>query len=134
MPRFVIQKHHASRVHYDFRLEMDGVLRSWAVPRQPVADTKVRRLAIQVEDHDLDYIDFEGQIAEGLYGAGHVEIWDSGDYELLERTDDIIRFQLNGQKLQGPWKLVNVKSWAPNNWLLAPSRGATGPKAQEGKS
>ena len=124
MPRFVIQKHYASRLHYDFRLEMDGKLKSWAVPKQPVADIKVKRLAIQVEDHELDYIDFEGEIEEGQYGAGKVEIWDSGEYELIERSDDIIRFRLDGKRLRGPWKLVNVKSWQPNNWLLIASRGA----------
>lgn len=124
MPRFVIQKHKASHLHYDLRLEMDGALKSWAVPKEPVADTKVKRLAIQVEDHPLDYIDFEGHIDEGQYGAGVVEIWDSGDYELLERSDEFIRFKLNGTKLRGPWKLVHTNYPPGNNWLLCASRGA----------
>lgn len=124
MPRFVIQKHRASRLHYDFRLEMDGALKSWAVPKEPVADTTVKRLAIQVEDHPLDYINFEGHIDEGQYGAGAVEIWDSGDYELLERSDEFIRFRLNGTKLRGPWKLVRTNYPPGNNWLLCASRGA----------
>ena len=124
MPRFVIQKHHASRLHWDLRLEMDGALKSWAVPKEPSADTKVKRLAVQVEDHDLEYADFEGEIAEGEYGAGKVEIWDAGDYELLERTDGIIRFDLEGQRLRGPWKLVHTNYPPGNQWLLIASRGA----------
>ena len=126
MPRFVIQKHHASRLHYDLRLEMDGVLKSWAVPKEPEADTKVRRLAIQVEDHDLDYIDFEGEIEEGHYGAGLVEVWDSGTYEPIgEALDEsVLRFRLNGKRLRGPWKLVHT-NWAPGDqWLFCASRGA----------
>lgn len=124
MPRFVIQKHHASRLHWDLRLEMDGVLKSWAVPKEPSADTKVKRLAVQVEDHDLEYADFEGEIAEGEYGAGKVEIWDAGDYELLERADDVIRFDLQGQRLSGPWKLIHTNYPPGNQWLLIASRGA----------
>jgi len=124
MPRFVIQKHHASHLHYDLRLEMDGVLKSWAVPKEPSAETKVKRLAIQVEDHDLGYADFEGEIQEGEYGAGTVEIWDSGEYELIERSEDFIRFRLSGSKLRGPWKLVHTNYPPGNQWLLVASRGA----------
>jgi len=124
MPRFVIQKHDASRLHYDLRLEMDGVLKSWAVPKEPMADTKVRRLAMEVEDHDLDYIDFEGEIEEGQYGAGTVEVWDSGEYELVERDEGMIRVVLHGERLRGPWKLVRMAWGAGNQWLFCPSKGA----------
>jgi DNA ligase D-like protein (predicted 3'-phosphoesterase) len=124
MPRFVIQKHHASRLHYDFRLEMDGVLKSWAVPKEPTADTKVRRLAIEVDDHELAYADFEGEIAEGRYGAGKVEIWDRGEYELLERSEGFLRFKLRGRRMLGPWKLVKTHYPPGNNWLLCASTGA----------
>jgi len=129
MPRFVIHRHHASRLHYDLRLEMDGVLKSWAVPKEPSADTKVRRLAIQVDDHPLSYADFEGEIAEGQYGAGNVEIWDTGQYELVERQDGFLRVRFSGRRLNGPWKLVKTQ-FAPGSWLFAASRGATmGPAA-----
>jgi len=124
MPHFVIQKHQAARVHYDFRLEMDGVLKSWAVPKEPSADTRVKRLAIRVEDHSLDYINFEGHIEEGEYGAGVVEIWDSGDYELLERSEEFIRVKLSGRKLRGPWKLIHTNYPPGNNWLFCAARGA----------
>ena len=98
---FVIQKHAARRLHYDLRLEMDGVLKSWAVPKEPPKTAGVKRLAVQVEDHPIEYADFEGIIPEGYYGAGKVEIWDKGSYILKERTEDKIIFELNGEKLRG---------------------------------
>jgi DNA ligase D-like protein (predicted 3'-phosphoesterase) len=124
MPIFVVQRHHASRLHYDFRLEMGGVLKSWAVPKEPSDDTKVRRLAIQVEDHDVAYADFEGVIEEGSYGAGKVELWDKGEYEMVEQSDSFLRFILRGRRMQGTWKLIRTNHKPGDNWLLAASRGA----------
>ena len=113
--RFVIQKHQATHLHYDFRLEIDNVLKSWAVPKQPPTRPGVKRLAVQVEDHALNYIHFEGTIPEGQYGAGTVEIWDKGTYALTTRTDKIMEFALQGSKLKGNYALINFKE---NNWLL----------------
>ena len=113
--RFVIQKHRATHLHYDFRLEMDGVLKSWAVPKEPPTETGIRRLAVQVEDHMLSWMDFEGTIPKGEYGAGTVEIWDRGTYSLKNRTDKIMEFNLKGTRLNGDYALVNFKE---NNWLL----------------
>ena len=113
--RFVIQKHQATHLHYDFRLEMDTVLKSWAVPKEPPTIPGVRRLAVQVDDHALDYIDFEGTIPEGEYGAGTVEIWDKGTYTLKNRTDKTIEFTLQGSRLSGDYALINFKE---NSWLL----------------
>ena len=113
--RFVIQKHRATHLHYDFRLEMDNVLKSWAVPKEPPTQPGIRRLAVQVEDHELSYIDFEGSIPEGEYGAGTVEIWDKGTYTLKSREEKIIEFTLDGSRLRGNYALINFKE---NNWLL----------------
>ena len=118
MPRFVIQEHHASHLHWDFRLEMDGVLKSWAIPKEPPNEKGVKRLAIQTEDHDLNYIDFEGEIPEGYYGAGTVEIWDKGTYELEERTRDKIVFRLKGKKLNGRFCLIRFKKGGEKAWLF----------------
>ena len=115
---YVIQRHDASHLHYDLRLEMDGVLKSWAVPKIPPERRGVKRLAIQVEDHPVDYADFEGEIPEGMYGAGTVKIWDKGDYDLLERSEDKIIFNLKGQRLRGTYYLINFKRLGENNWLL----------------
>lgn len=129
---FVIQRHAASRLHYDFRLEMDGVLKSWAVPKGPSLDPKDKRLAMMVEDHPYDYKDFEGNIPEGNYGAGQVEIWDSGTYEPLDNNSKLsdekellkelhagsLKFILHGKKLKGEFALVKMKSTEENSWLL----------------
>ena len=125
MPRFVIQKHHASRLHWDLRLEMDGVLKSWAMPKEPTMDPTVKRLAIEVEDHALDYIDFEGEIAEGQYGAGQVRLWDKGEYEVIEREPEFIRFQLKGTRLSGPFKLVKMRWEGGNKWLFIKGKSST---------
>ncbi|KYH39578.1 MAG: DNA ligase D-like 3'-phosphoesterase domain-containing protein [Candidatus Bathyarchaeota archaeon B26-2] len=114
---FVVQKHSATHLHYDLRLEMDGVLKSWAVPKEPPTGPGVKRLAIQVEDHPLSYADFEGVIPEGYYGAGKVEIWDRGTYTLKERTDDKVVFELRGERLRGTYYLIRFKG-SDKNWLL----------------
>jgi DNA ligase D-like protein (predicted 3'-phosphoesterase) len=112
---FVIQKHKATHLHYDFRLEKDGVLKSWTIPKEPPKDESIKRLAIQVEDHSLDYANFEGEIAEGLYGAGQVEIWDKGDYVPLKFKSKEIIFELKGKRLKGIYCLIKLKD---KNWLF----------------
>lgn len=124
-PRFVIQKHKARRLHYDLRLEMEGVLRSWAIPKGPSLDPDEKRLAVHVEDHPLDYIDFEGVIPEGEYGAGQVIVWDRGTYEGVGDKSDPVKayhkgsmdIRLHGQKLRGVWILVRTKQ-EENSWLF----------------
>jgi len=113
---YVIQKHQARRLHYDLRLEMDGVLKSWAIPKTPPAEKGVKRLAVQVEDHPVDYANFEGTIPEGQYGAGTVEIWDSGRYVLKERDEDKLVFEIKGNRLRGDYCLVRFKG--RKNWLF----------------
>jgi bifunctional non-homologous end joining protein LigD len=124
--RFVIQKHRASALHYDFRLEIGDTMPSWAVPKGPSFDPKQRRLAMQVEDHPLEYAGFEGIIPEGEYGGGTVMIWDEGRYEMLDDVDPAaalkkgeLRFILHGKKLTGRWTLVRTGS---NKWLLIKGR------------
>ena len=129
---FVVQKHNARNLHYDFRLQMDGVLKSWAVPKGPSTDPAVKRLAMEVEDHPYDYKDFEGTIPEGNYGAGAVMIWDNGTYESIEEFASIkeqekhllkqlkagsLKIKLQGKKLKGEWALVKTKQ-SDNSWLL----------------
>jgi DNA ligase D-like protein (predicted 3'-phosphoesterase) len=114
--RFVIQKHAATHLHYDFRLEMDGVLKSWAIPKEPPTEPGVKRLAVQVEDHELSYMHFEGIIPEGEYGAGNVEVWDKGTYALKHRSENKIMFTLYGQRLSGDYTLLRFKK--DENWLF----------------
>ncbi len=119
--RFVVHEHHASRLHFDFRLELEGVLKSWAVPKGPSMNPAEKRLAVQVEDHTLDYIDFEGVIPEGSYGAGAVVVWDGGEFELLEIAEKKISFLLHGKLLKGGFTLRQLKprSKGPaKDWLL----------------
>jgi bifunctional non-homologous end joining protein LigD len=134
---FVIQKHAASRLHYDFRLEMEGVLKSWAIPKGPSLNPVDKRLAMMVEDHPYDYRSFEGIIPKGNYGAGTVIVWDEGTYEALEpgtkkeqektllkqlKTGSL-KFSLNGTKLKGEFALVKLKNDAKGNaWLLIKHR------------
>jgi len=113
--RFVVQKHFATHLHYDFRLEMEGVLKSWAVPKGPPQEKGIKRLAVQVEDHDLDYIAFEGEIPKGSYGAGRVEIWDKGTYKILQRDNKKIMFIIKGKKLNGSYILVHTQG---KNWIM----------------
>ncbi|MFP4170346.1 MAG: DNA polymerase ligase N-terminal domain-containing protein [Methanomassiliicoccales archaeon] len=117
---FVIQEHHASHFHHDFRLAMGGVLRSWAVPKGVPTEPKVKRLAVQTEDHPLAYAGFEGEIPEGQYGAGKVIIWDRGTYELEEEEEGKLVFRLNGERLEGRYALIRFKGRESEekNWLL----------------
>src|SRR5687768_1528536 len=136
---FVVHKHAARRLHYDLRLEMEGVLRSWAVPKGPSYDTHDKRLAVLVEDHPLEYGDFEGLIPEGNYGAGAVIVWDRGRWVPLEDpvqglAKGKLLFDLHGLKLHGRWTLVKLKK-SEKDWLLikerdayASSAGATPPE------
>ena len=133
-PMFVIQKHQASHLHYDFRLEMEGVLKSWAIPKGPSYDPAQKRLAMMTEDHPYDYGSFEGQIPEGNYGAGNVIIWDTGTWEFIEPGNDPVKalkggkltFRLAGKKMFGEWALVKIhgrgKSERGNEWLLLKHR------------
>ena len=127
---FIVHKHHASRLHYDLRLEMGGVLKSWAVPKGPSIKPGEKHLAMMVEDHPFEYRKFEGVIPEGNYGAGHVIIWDHGWYEPMEPSDNPaktllaglkkgdLKFILHGKKLQGAFVLVKTPHMAKNAWLL----------------
>src|SRR4030042_3616072 len=118
MPIFVIQEHHASHLHWDFRLELDGVLKSWAIPKEPPKEKGVKRLAIEVEDHDLSYANFEGEIKEG-YGKGIVKIWDKGNFKLIKRTPKEIEFELKGKKLKGKYVLLKTNfNDNKKNWLI----------------
>jgi bifunctional non-homologous end joining protein LigD len=112
--RFVVQEHWARSHHFDFRLEMDGVLKSWAVPKGVPQKAGERGLAVQVEDHELSYIDFEGEIEEG-YGKGKVRIFDKGEYELHDRKDEKIVFALKGSVLKGKYTILR---WKEKNWLI----------------
>ncbi len=123
--RFVVQKHDASRLHYDFRIEVDGVLKSWAVPKGPSLDPRARRLAVPTEDHPIEYIDFEGTIPQGEYGGGTMLVWDTGTYrnlkpesmgEALEKGQ--LEIALEGRKLHGIFALIRTGKGEDGNWLL----------------
>jgi len=113
---YLIQKHAASHLHWDLRLEMDGVLKSWAIPKEPPKQAGVRRLAVQVEDHPIEYANFEGTIPEGEYGAGVVEMWDKGTYKMIDRKEDKLIAEINGNMLKGVYVLVRFKD--KKNWLF----------------
>ena len=130
--RFVVHEHNASKLHYDFRLEMGGVLKSWAIPKGPSMNPSDRRLAIMVADHPVGYIDWEGIIPEGNYGAGSVVVWDTGTYEILEGKDPLkeisegkLSFNLRGKKLKGAFALALMKGRGiGKEWLLMKKKDA----------
>jgi DNA ligase D-like protein (predicted 3'-phosphoesterase) len=129
---FVVHEHHASHLHYDLRLELDGVLKSWAIPKGPTTNPQEKRLAVMVEDHPFEYRNFEGEIPEGNYGAGKVYVWDKGTYEAVgaknsKESSNIIRegisrghisFILKGKRLKGEFALVKLKKSNDKNWLM----------------
>ena len=129
---FVVQKHYASRLHYDFRLELDGILKSWAIPKGPTLDPANKHLAISVDDHPFEYKNFSGIIPEGNYGAGRVEIWDTGTYLALDSSESKdtalkvrggfdnghITIILSGKKLNGEFALIKLRKAKKNDWLL----------------
>jgi DNA ligase D-like protein (predicted 3'-phosphoesterase) len=133
-PRFIVQEHQARSHHFDFRLEVDGVLRSWAVPKGPSTDPRDKRLAVPVEDHPLDYADFEGVIPSGQYGAGAVVVWDRGSYDNLTEQDGApkpvaqaladghLLVRLHGEKLTGGYALQRVATGEDERWLLIKTR------------
>jgi bifunctional non-homologous end joining protein LigD len=132
--RFVVHEHKATRLHYDFRLEIGGVLKSWAVPKGPSLNPADKRLAIMVPDHPLDYIDFEGIIPEGHYGAGPVVVWDTGEFIPLGTSDPVdalrqgkLSFELKGKKLKGAFTLAQMKGLPRSTgkeWLLMKKKDA----------
>ncbi|VVB77366.1 DNA polymerase Ligase (LigD) [uncultured archaeon] len=115
---YSVQEHHASHLHYDLRLERDGVLKSWAVPKG-VPEDDSRRLAVEVEDHPLDYAFFEGKIPEGSYGAGTVKLWDRGTYTVINWGDDKIEIKIDGRRIRGAYALVRMNG---KNWLIFKSK------------
>ena len=118
--RFVVQEHHARNLHYDFRIEIGGVLKSWAIPKVPPKKVGIKRLAMAVEDHPVSYLNFAGVIPKGNYGAGRVIIWDKGELELEKNESDEILFNLNGLKLKGSYALIKPKGsrFGPKAWLF----------------
>src|SRR2546423_5341863 len=128
-PIFVVQRHDARRLHYDCRLERDGVLASWAVQKGVRLEPGQQHLAVHVEDHPLDYATFEGEIPKGQYGAGSVEIWDTGTYELVEeKRNGGLTVRLHGRRLEGTWTLVPAHlDGQEKNWLLIRKRDETAP-------
>lgn len=121
--RFVVQEHHSRTHHFDFRLERDGVFKSWAVPKGLPEELGVKRLAIQVEDHALDFGGFEGTIPAGEYGAGTIQIWDSGTYETLHWAAEHIQVRLHGNRLKGVFEILKFRHGKEREWLVFQRRG-----------
>ena len=116
---YVIQKHQATHLHYDLRLEIEGVLKSWAIPKEPPMQPNLKRLAVKTEDHPIEYAEFTGEIPKGEYGAGKVEIWDKGTFIPIEIDDAKIIFSINGEKLKGDYCLIKLRPKTdPKNWLF----------------
>jgi DNA ligase D-like protein (predicted 3'-phosphoesterase) len=115
---FVVHEHHARKLHWDLRLEKDGVLESWAIPKQPPLKAGIKRLAVYTEQHELSYANFEGTIPEGMYGAGKVIIWDKGSYEIEEWEENKIVIKINGKKLKGEYVLIKAAKLGKNAWLF----------------
>lgn len=129
--RFLVQEHHARKLHYDFRLEMAGILKSWALPKGPSLDPSDKRLAVMVDDHPLEYFGYEGIIPAGQYGAGAVVVWDQGEYSLPEGRDPQealedgkMIIELRGKILKGAFSLVKMRGRGENNWLLIKKKDA----------
>jgi len=116
--RFVVHEHNATHLHYDLRLEIGGVLRSWAIPKEPPEKEGIKRLAIQTEDHPLEYADFEGILPEGSYGAGTVRIWDKGEFSMEKEKDSELLIELKGKKLIGKYALIMTKFKGKDSWLF----------------
>lgn len=115
---YLIHRHEASHLHWDLRLEMDGILKSWAIPKEPPLEFGIKRLAVQVEDHPLEYANFSGVIPDSQYGAGVVEIWDKGTYTAVSVKDEKLIVDIKGMKLKGKYVLVKTKFGKGNNWLF----------------
>lgn len=122
MPSFVVHEHKARKLHWDLRLELDGVLASWAIPKEPPIEPGLKRLAIRVDDHPLEYIGFEGEIPEGRYGAGTVKIWDRGEYSIIERGQKKLEVEMNGNILKGRYVLLRFERGGEDAWLFFKSR------------
>jgi len=116
--KFVVQKHSATKLHFDFRLELDDVAKSWAIPKEPPRKEGIKVLAIQVDDHEVEYMGFEGTIPKGQYGAGKVKIWDKGSYEMIDKKENKMVLNLDGKKLKGEFVLLKFKKAGENSWLF----------------
>ena len=120
-PIYIIQQHNATRLHWDMRLEIDGTLKSWALPKEPTTETGTKRLAVQTQDHPIEYAAFEGTIPEGSYGAGEVKIWDKGTFTLIESDTDKLIIDIHAKKLNGTYALIKTHfrdSTSKNTWLF----------------